>query len=164
MAAPCGAAIPLGWANLQTQHDLEVTRQLIHHERAAITPHTGNRDTQLLPALPAMLHPTSRVISAPGLWPVMNLGCEPRNRQWPANLGRGPRLFRQHNPQGAAHPKPSQRAPQPRKDPGSTRKEDLPRLGRDLGQHRREPSLQAPEIHAHCAPAAPGGPPACRNA
>lgn len=36
---------PEFWLNLQAQHDLEVTRERIHHELAAITPHAGNSDT-----------------------------------------------------------------------------------------------------------------------
>jgi len=36
---------PEFWLNLQAQHDLEVTRERIHHELAAITPHAGNGDT-----------------------------------------------------------------------------------------------------------------------
>jgi len=33
---------PEFWLNLQAQHDLEVTREQISHELAAITPHAGN--------------------------------------------------------------------------------------------------------------------------
>jgi addiction module HigA family antidote len=33
------------WLNLQAQHDLEVTRERISHELAAITPHEDNSDT-----------------------------------------------------------------------------------------------------------------------
>ncbi len=36
---------PEFWLNLQAQHDLEVTREQIRHELAAITPHTGESDT-----------------------------------------------------------------------------------------------------------------------
>ena len=36
---------PQFWLNLQAQHDLEVTRERIHHELAAITPHAGTSDT-----------------------------------------------------------------------------------------------------------------------
>jgi len=36
---------PEFWLNLQAQHDLEVTRERISHELAAITPHAGNSDT-----------------------------------------------------------------------------------------------------------------------
>jgi addiction module HigA family antidote len=36
---------PEFWLNLQAQHDLEVTRERISHELAAITPHPGNSDT-----------------------------------------------------------------------------------------------------------------------
>lgn len=35
---------PQFWLNLQAQHDLEVTRERISHELAAITPHAGNSD------------------------------------------------------------------------------------------------------------------------
>lgn len=36
---------PEFWLNLQAQHDLEVTRERISHELAAITPHAGKSDT-----------------------------------------------------------------------------------------------------------------------
>ena len=36
---------PEFWLNLQAQHDLEVERERIRHELAAITPHAGNSDT-----------------------------------------------------------------------------------------------------------------------
>jgi len=36
---------PEFWLNLQAQHDLEVTRERIGHELAAITPHEDNGDT-----------------------------------------------------------------------------------------------------------------------
>lgn len=36
---------PEFWLNLQTQHDLEATRERINQELAAITPHVGDSDT-----------------------------------------------------------------------------------------------------------------------
>lgn len=36
---------PEFWLNLQAQHDLETTRERIHHELTAITPHASNNDT-----------------------------------------------------------------------------------------------------------------------
>lgn len=36
---------PEFWLNLQTQHDLEATRERINQELAAITPHAGDSDT-----------------------------------------------------------------------------------------------------------------------